>query len=353
MRSWTWPLSAPPFFPDEPGQFGAERVEDVHTGIDLYCELGTEVRSVEDGEVVAIEWFTGEHVPTANGVPSTWWHNTKIILVKGASGVVGYGECSPIDGLRVGSVVKAGEVVAVVDTAVLKSFKGRPMVMLHLEMYQELEAQADDSHTVWWPLGAEKPSNLLNPTFYLLDAAAKGDPGYTPPRFRMEDYAGVTNRDPNAPCKASKWWSMWGGDWENPPAPLKVTDAAVVVIFNRGGRVLLLERHGLDREYPGGWCFPGGKIEVGETASQAAEREAFEETGLIVKCTDQIAVRRSVSPRGRHFRVTIFKALRLPSQLVNFPTPEHRGFTWHILGRPIPPLAGEVTRWVLEYLEKA
>ena len=59
-RSWIWPLTAAPLFPDEPGQFGTRRVEDVHTGVDLYCELGTEVRAVEAGEVVALEWFTGQ-----------------------------------------------------------------------------------------------------------------------------------------------------------------------------------------------------------------------------------------------------------------------------------------------------
>lgn len=162
LMNWSWPLSATPLFPDAPGQFGSERLEDIHTGVDLYCELGTEVRAVEDGEVVAIEWLTGQYVPTPDGVPSTWWNDTKIILIKGASGVVGYGECAPLEGIVVGSQVRQGQRIALVESAVLKSFKGRPMVMLHIELYRELQVQPDGTHTVWWKLGEDKPANLVD-----------------------------------------------------------------------------------------------------------------------------------------------------------------------------------------------
>lgn len=44
----------------------------------------------------------------------------------------------------------------------------------------------------------------------------------------------------------------------------------------REGKVLLVER----TNPAGVWALPGGKVEAGETARQAAERELFEETGL-------------------------------------------------------------------------
>ncbi|KWT64712.1 ADP-ribose pyrophosphatase [Hyphomicrobium sulfonivorans] len=53
--------------------------------------------------------------------------------------------------------------------------------------------------------------------------------------------------------------------------------AASAVLF-RGESVLLVER-GSDPD-AGHWSLPGGTIEAGETAEEAARREAHEETGL-------------------------------------------------------------------------
>lgn len=55
--------------------------------------------------------------------------------------------------------------------------------------------------------------------------------------------------------------------------------AASAAIF-RGDRVLIAERGGGPRK--GYWSLPGGKIEPGETAADAARREIREETGLEV-----------------------------------------------------------------------
>jgi ADP-ribose pyrophosphatase YjhB (NUDIX family) len=57
--------------------------------------------------------------------------------------------------------------------------------------------------------------------------------------------------------------------------PLVACDAAV---FDEDGRILLVQRAD-----SGTWCMPGGAADVGESASQAAEREAFEESGFEVK----------------------------------------------------------------------
>lgn len=45
------------------------------------------------------------------------------------------------------------------------------------------------------------------------------------------------------------------------------------------GRMLFLKRSETAESYPGAWCFPGGSIEPGEGAREAARREAREETG--------------------------------------------------------------------------
>lgn len=63
--------------------------------------------------------------------------------------------------------------------------------------------------------------------------------------------------------------------------------AASVAIF-RGQRVLLAERGGGPRK--GYWSLPGGKIEPGETAVNAAIREIREETGLEISLTGLLDV---------------------------------------------------------------
>lgn len=57
---------------------------------------------------------------------------------------------------------------------------------------------------------------------------------------------------------------------------------AADVIIEVGGGIVLIER----RYPPAGWAIPGGFIDKGESAEDAARREAKEETGLDVELTD-------------------------------------------------------------------
>lgn len=145
-------LKYPIPIPGDPGYFGAIRRFDIHTGIDLYCDDGDPVVSIEDGIVVAIEAFTGEHAD------SPWWNDTWALLIEGNSGVICYGEIVPLPTIKVGSIIPAGLTIGHVKP-VLKQDKGKnPPSMLHLELYTTGTRQ-----TVWWKLGEECPENLLNP----------------------------------------------------------------------------------------------------------------------------------------------------------------------------------------------
>ncbi|OJX40893.1 MAG: hypothetical protein BGO78_12535 [Chloroflexi bacterium 44-23] len=60
---------------------------------------------------------------------------------------------------------------------------------------------------------------------------------------------------------------------------------ADAAIFNQAGQILLMER--VDGS---GWCLPCGWVEVNETPAEAALREAYEETGLIVEAVRLVGV---------------------------------------------------------------
>lgn len=51
-----------------------------------------------------------------------------------------------------------------------------------------------------------------------------------------------------------------------------------VAVFTEGGVLLVQRAKGI---YRGHWSLPGGAIELGETALEAARRELLEETGLL------------------------------------------------------------------------
>ena len=140
-----------------PGAFGFERKHDIYTGVDLYCQKGDAVHAIEDGVVIAVEPFTGEIA----GFP--WWNNTYAMAIRGASGIVNYGEIEPLPNIRVGDTILEGQVLGVV-IPVLKVDKGKvpSTSMLHVELYNSY-----DGHWIEWELGKEQPKGIEDPTTLL------------------------------------------------------------------------------------------------------------------------------------------------------------------------------------------
>ena len=82
--------------------------------------------------------------------------------------------------------------------------------------------------------------------------------------------------------------------------PLPVPVPAVGVVCLRGDEVLLIRRGTPPRQ--GEWSLPGGRIEPGERAVDAALRELREETGVEAEITGLIDVVDGIFPgAGRHY----------------------------------------------------
>ena len=90
--------------------------------------------------------------------------------------------------------------------------------------------------------------------------------------------------------------------------PRPAVTADCVVFANVGGKlhVLLIER-GND-PYRGKWAFPGGFMNMDETAEECARRELKEETGLEVDAVHEIGSFTTVDrdPRGRVITIAFY-----------------------------------------------
>lgn len=69
------------------------------------------------------------------------------------------------------------------------------------------------------------------------------------------------------------------------PEPNSMVPSVNVVVVNGSGDILLIRR--TDN---GNWALPGGAIDLGESASQAAVRETREETGVTCEITGLVGI---------------------------------------------------------------
>jgi mutator protein MutT len=79
--------------------------------------------------------------------------------------------------------------------------------------------------------------------------------------------------------------------------------ALLVVEDANGPGIVLTKRPETMRAHPGQWALPGGRIDAGESAEQAAVREIAEEIGLTVAADDVLGLLDDYSTRSG-YRIT-------------------------------------------------
>lgn len=98
-------------------------------------------------------------------------------------------------------------------------------------------------------------------------------------------------------------------------APLPAPVPAVGVVCLRGETVLLIRRGRPPRM--GEWSLPGGRIEPGEPAAEAALRELREEAGVEAEITGLLDVVDGIFPEaGRHYVLIDYAARWLSGEPV-------------------------------------
>ena len=86
------------------------------------------------------------------------------------------------------------------------------------------------------------------------------------------------------------------------------------MVSDGNGNILVEDR--LDPDWPG-ICFPGGHVEPGESFTEAAIRETFEETGLTIEDPKLCGVKQFQTDANTRYVVFFFKATRYHGQLMS------------------------------------
>ena len=103
-----------------------------------------------------------------------------------------------------------------------------------------------------------------------------------------------------------------------------------VCIVERNGRFLVIRRVDTERLWDKKWELPGGKIEVGESPTEAVIREVFEETGLSIVDPVLIGERNHdwyLPERTSYIHISAFTASSLSGDIRLDPT-ENDAFKW-------------------------
>ena len=122
------------------------------------------------------------------------------------------------------------------------------------------------------------------------------------------------------------------------PRPAVTTDCIIYDIDDQKGfKILLIKRN--NDPYKDMWAFPGGFMEMDETAEECAARELLEETGIKGVLLEQVMTVSEVDrdPRGRTISI-IFMGRADSTSVSPLAGDDAEAIEWFDIGE-LPPLA--------------
>ena len=126
--------------------------------------------------------------------------------------------------------------------------------------------------------------------------------------------------------------------------------AVRAVVHDAQGRMLLLRRSNVCRNFVGCWEWPGGKVDPGEDFASAVRRETREETSLEVEITGLAGVTHFAAPAA-HFVMLCMEVKTIGGEFKL--SEEHDDYAWVAPGDfPKLPFTGQVTQFMLEYAKR-
>ena len=88
----------------------------------------------------------------------------------------------------------------------------------------------------------------------------------------------------------------------------------LILVENEKGQLLVEDRK--DPDWPG-ICFPGGHVEKGESFTESAVRETFEETGLTISDPRLVGVKQFQTKRDERYVVFFYRATKFSGTLTS------------------------------------